>query len=236
MFRIISTCNPSFWINFYSFKKIVIMKKKLTYAFGEILIVIIGISLAFAMNKWGEERANKAQKEQYIDNLRQDISDDKKQLESNLEIINTKIERAQDVISILGKDVPNKNQRLRAIYDVAQLTNFKPKDYTHQTLINSGDLKLMDDLELKAIILKHYADYKDISKAYERQEIINKEYLGDYFIHHTDYDLIAEGKIPFKDEKLLKNIIQSARGSLMFKKDTTIKGIKSCDSILKILE
>ncbi|EDP71593.1 hypothetical protein FBALC1_03877 [Flavobacteriales bacterium ALC-1] len=212
------------------------MKKTIIYALGEILIVIIGISLAFAMNKWGEDRSDKAQKEQYIINLKQDIAADKAQLEANLVQINTTIEQAQEVISILGKQVPNKNERLRGVYAVANLTNFTPKDYTHQTLVNSGDLKLMNDFELKTTIQKHYSDYKAILKAYERQEIINKEYLGDYFIHHTDYDLIPQGKSPFKDEKLLKNIMQSARGSLTIKRDATINGIKSCDSILKVLK
>ncbi|BAO76324.1 DUF6090 family protein [Winogradskyella sp. PG-2] len=212
------------------------MKKKLTYALGEILIVIIGISLAFGMNEWGEDRASKTQKEQYIHNLKLDIKDDKVQLAANLTKINSKIEQAEDVISVLGKDVPNKNVRLRGVYAVANLTNFTPKDYTHQTLVNSGDLKLMNDFELKTTILKHYSDYKTILKAYERQEIINRDYLGNYFIHHTDYDLISEGKSPFKDEKLLKNIMQSARGSLNIKRDATIQGIKSCDSILKVLD
>ena len=93
----------------------------------------------------------------------------------------------------------------------------------------------MNDFDLKTAIQKHYSDYKVILKAYERQEIINKQYLGNYFIYHTDYDLMSQGKIPFKDEKLLKNIVRSARGSLMIKRDATTNGIKSCDSILKIL-
>ncbi|SHG57588.1 DUF6090 family protein [Winogradskyella jejuensis] len=211
------------------------LKKKFKYAFGEILIVIIGISLAFAMNKWGENTSNKAEKEQYIANLKLDITSDKKQLESNLDIILQKIKQAEDVISILGKDAKNKNQRLRSIYNIANLTSFTPKDYTHQTLINSGDLKLMNDFELKTAIQKHYSDYEKILNAYERQEIINRDYIGNYFIYNTDYDLVREGKSPFKDEKLLKNIMQSARGSLMYKRDATINGIKSCDSILKFL-
>lgn len=212
------------------------MKKKLTYAFGEILIVIIGISLAFAMNKWGEERSNKAQKEQYIINLKQDIEADKEQLAANLVIIKEKIVQADEVISILGKEVPNKNKRLQAVYSIAQLTNFTPKDYTHQTLVNSGDLKLMNDFELKTTIQKHYSDYKTILDAYERQEIINKDYIGKYFIYNTDYDLMREGKLPFKDEKLLKNIMRSARGSLDIKRRATENGIKSCDSILRVFE
>jgi hypothetical protein len=212
------------------------MKKKLTYAFGEILIVIIGISLAFAMNKWGEDRSNKTQKEQYINNLKQDIAADKKQLEANLIIIKEKIIQADEVISILGKDVPNKEVRLRAVYSIANLTNFTPKDYTHQTLVNSGDLKLMNDFELKTTIQKHYSDYKTILDAYERQEIINKDYIGKYFIYDTDYELMREGKTPFKDEKLLKNIMRSARGSLDIKRKATENGINSCDSILNVLE
>ncbi|WP_298902413.1 DUF6090 family protein [uncultured Psychroserpens sp.] len=211
------------------------MKKQLTYAFGEILIVIIGISLAFAMNKWGETSANNAQKEQYINNLKKDIETDKLQLEANLTEIDEKIKISSGLISVLGTNQAQKREVLQGVYKVANLSNFSPKDYTHQTLINSGDLKLMNDFKLKSDILKHYAIYKDILKAYQRQEAINKDYLGRYFIYNTDYDLVREGKSPFTDEKLLKNIMQSIRGSFMIKKAATQRGISSCDSILKIL-
>ncbi|WP_298760702.1 DUF6090 family protein [uncultured Psychroserpens sp.] len=212
------------------------MKKKLIYAFGEILIVIIGISLAFAMSKWGENNANNAQKAQYINNLKQDIEADKIQLEANLIKINEKIELCGALIPVLGSNDSEKPTKLRGVYNVANLTNFTPKDYTHQTLVNSGDLKLMNDFKLKSDILKHYSIYKDIQKAYQRQEAINKDYLGRYFIYNTDYDLMREGKSPFTDEKLLKNIMQSVRGSFMIKRDATQRGINSCDSILKVLK
>ena len=211
------------------------MKKQLTYALGEILIVIIGISLAFAMNKWGENNANNTQREQYINNLKQDIKSDKLQLERNLNEIDEKIKISSELISVLGTDKPQKKELLKGVYAIANLSSFSPKDYTHQTLINSGDLKLMNDFKLKSDILKHYAIYKDILKADQRQEIINKDYLGRYFIYNTDYDLVQEGKSPFTDEKLLKNIIQSIRGSFMIKKTATQRGITSCDSILRVL-
>lgn len=211
------------------------MKKELRYAFGEILIVIVGISIAFSMNKCSENSKNESQKQQYITNLKQDIEADKKQLEANLIKIDEKIEACTKLIPVLGSNDPQKQTKLRGVYAVANLTNFTPEDYTHQTLVNSGDLKLMNDFELKSDILKHYSIYKEILKAYERQEIINKDYLGKYFIYNTDYDLMREGKSPFTDEKLLKNIMQSVRGSFMIKKQATQRGINSCDSILKIL-
>ena len=212
------------------------MKKEIRYAFGEILIVIIGISIAFSMNKCAENSKNETQKQQYISNLKEDIQTDKLQLESNLIKINEKIELCGSLIPILGSDDPQKAVKLRGVFAVANLTNFTPEDYTHQTLVNSGDLKLMNDFKLKSDILEHYSVYKEIQKAYERQEIINKDYLGNYFIYQTNYDLMREGKSPFKDEKLLKNIMQSVRGSFMIKRDATQRGITSCENVLKILE
>lgn len=212
------------------------MKKKIKYALGEILIVIIGISLAFAMNKWGEERSNKAQKEQYLESLRQDIKEDKILLQQNLVEINKKIDACSVIIPVLNTIDPEKNNKLRGLYSIAQLTNFTPKDFTYQALVNSGDLKLIDDLDLKKAIERHYANYKAISNAYIRQETINKDYLGNYFINHVDYDLIRDGKSPFKDEKLLKNMMRAVNGSFNIKRDATENGIKSCDSILKILK
>lgn len=209
------------------------MKKKFKYALGEILIVIIGISLAFGMNKCGEQKTNQTLKIQYLENLKQDINADKEQLNNNLTAIEEKIGTSQD---ILGKMTNNEPLNPRLIYQIASITNFTPSDFTYQALVNSGDLKLINDLELKKAIEKHYASYNVIAKAYERQEIINKDYLGKYFIYDTDYDLIKEGKSPFKDKKLLKNIIQSVRGSFVLKLEATKAGIKGCDSILKHLK
>lgn len=212
------------------------MKKKLSYAFGEVLIVIIGISLAFSMNKCADVSKNEAQKKQYLSNLKQDIEEDKEELENNLIQINQKIDLSSQLIPLLNTNNPEKQSKMRDMYTVATLTNFTPKDFTYQALVNSGDLKLIDDFELKKAIEKHYSKYKAISKAYERQEIINKDYLGNYFIYNTDYDLMREGKSPYKDEKLLKNMMQAIRGSFIIKKQATELGIASCDSILKILE
>lgn len=211
------------------------MKKKLTYAFGEILIVIIGISLAFSMNKCADDKKSESQKAQYISSLKQDIEEDKALLEKNLVDINKKIEACGSIIPVLNTNDPQKGNKMKGLYSIAQLTNFTPKDFTYQALVNSGDLKLIDDLDLKKEIEKHYANYKSISNAYLRQETINKDYLGNYFINHVDYDLIREGKSPFKDEKLLKNMMRAINGSFIIKRDATETGIRSCDSILKIL-
>tara|TARA_R110002124_G_scaffold99337_1_gene245360 strand:- start:97157 stop:97801 length:645 start_codon:yes stop_codon:yes gene_type:complete len=205
------------------------------YAFGEILIVIIGISIAFSMNKCAENSKQEAQKNQYLVNIKDDLEADKARLQEIVGELETKLKASKKVLPILNTDSENKMSIIQDIFSVATISNFSPKDITYQTLINSGDFKLIDDFELKKAIEAHYSNYKIMMKDYDRQEIIHKEYLGNYFIHNVDYDDFRKGKFGFKDEKLLKNIIQSMNGSFSIKLKATQNGIESCDKLLAIL-
>jgi len=205
------------------------------YTFGEILIVIIGISIAFSMNKCAENSKNEVQKHQYLINLKNDVISDKITLEQNAIEIEKKIKTADEILPKLNTDAPDKMMIVGKIFSIVNLTDFTPKDNTYQALINSGDLKLIDDFETKTAIEKHYSYYKNMQKSYLRMENIQKEYVGNYFIYHTDFDDFRNKKFGFKDEKLLKNIIMSMRGSFDIKLTATKEGIVSCDSLINLL-
>jgi hypothetical protein len=223
---------------FHSFNEInqLVMKKlNWKYAFGEILIVIIGISIAFSMNKCADNSKRKALKIQYLTSLKNDIEADKIQLENNLKEIKEKIALTNQVLPLLKTKSPQKRSTISKIFAVATITNFTPKDISYQTLINSGDFKLIDDFKIKAAIETHYSNYKKMLKAYKRRENINKQYVGDYFINNIDYDAMKKGEFGFENEKLLKNILTSVNGSLQMKKEATLKGIESCSKLITIL-
>ncbi|MBT8271435.1 MAG: hypothetical protein KJO25_05265 [Bacteroidia bacterium] len=206
------------------------------YAFGEILIVILGITIAFSLNKWAESSKQHKEKIHYLSNLKNDILTDKAELEKNVELLDEKIRLSADVIAVLGTNSKEKFNTMGNLFTIASLANFEPNDITYQTLINSGDLKLLEDFELRAAIEKHYSNYKIMLKAYQRQENIHKEYLGRYLIENTDYDAFTRNESGFKDEPLLKNIVRSIRGSFGIKIDATKEGIKSCETLLEVIE
>tara|TARA_R110002049_G_scaffold80455_8_gene204670 strand:+ start:6602 stop:7171 length:570 start_codon:yes stop_codon:yes gene_type:complete len=187
------------------------------------------------MNKCAENSKQEAQKNQYLVNIKDDLEADKARLQEIVGELETKLKASKKVLPILNTDSENKMSIIQDIFSVATISNFSPKDITYQTLINSGDFKLIDDFELKKAIEAHYSNYKIMMKDYDRQEIIHKEYLGNYFIHNVDYDDFRKGKFGFKDEKLLKNIIQSMNGSFSIKLKATQNGIESCDKLLAIL-
>lgn len=212
------------------------MKKiNFRYAFGEILIVIIGISIAFSINKYADNVKTSELRNQYLTNLKKDIESDKKQLEDNIKAISSQIKTSAQILPALNNKNADARTKMR-VFQIANLISFTPKNITYQTLINSGHLSLINDFELKTAIEKHYASYKTLQKSYERQEIIHKDYLGKYFIENIDYEKIRKGVNGFSNEKLLKNIVQSINGSLMIKKQASEYAVKSCDSLLAVLQ
>ncbi len=204
------------------------------YTFGEILIVIIGISIAFNMNKCAEHSKNETQRNQYLSNIKNDVITDKTVLEENVITLEKKIKTVDEILPNLNTDSPDKMLVVGKIFELMNLVDFTQKDNTYQTLINSGDLKLIDDFELKTAIEKHYSYYEIMMKGYQRLENIQKEYVGNYFIYHTDFDDFRNRKFGFKDEKLLKNIIMSMKGAFEIKLKATKKGVESCDRLIEL--
>ncbi|MDY8137925.1 DUF6090 family protein [Aquimarina sp. 2201CG5-10] len=204
------------------------------YAFGEIIIVILGISIAFWLNSWKENKANSKLKDQYFDNLILDLTEEIKLLEINEKEFLSKIEIAQTVLPVIN-DINNtrKDTVARAMFSLAQLTNFTPQNTTYQTLVNSGDMKLIDNFELRRSIEEHYSFHSIVLKDYKRLEIINENHLGDFFINNIDYSKMRKGDMEFLEDPILSNIISSMRGAYQL---VIAIGRKCIESNNKLLE
>ncbi|MFD0863739.1 DUF6090 family protein [Sungkyunkwania multivorans] len=207
------------------------------YALGEILIVIIGISIAFSLNKCSEDKKDAALRNNYIKNLRSDIAADRQNLQENITALEKFQQTSREITPHLTTNSNQKMGILGKIFEVSQSIEFLPQDFTFQTLVNSGDFKLIGDFELKTDIQKYYSyDIPEILRAYKRQETIHKEYLGRYYIYNADFDKMSKGEFPFDDEQLLKRIIQSLSASCGIQQKASEKGVAVCDSLITKLD
>lgn len=224
-------------LKFYIFIKLnlLVMKKiNWQYTFGEILIVIIGISIAFSLNKCSENNQNKKIQKLYLENLKDDIETDKTNLESNLEKLNAKDKVLANTYKYYSPLSPKRDSVLfYSFLKSVQVIEFSPKNTTHLTLMNSGDLKLIDNFELRTDIQEHYRKYGSLQLNYERMENISKKYVADYFIYNIDMGKLRTGEKAYNDEKLLKSIMQSMHGALGLKISSTQESIKSCENIIE---
>lgn len=206
------------------------------YTLREIIIVIIGITIAFSMNKCADNLKDNKLRKEYLTNLKSDVEADQVQLLKNIEAIDNKIKICSEIIPVLNSEKDQDMRLMNNIFAIIKYENFSPKNITYKTLINSGDLKLIDDFKLKTAIQQHYTNYEELSEVYMRHTSLIKDYLGNYLVNHADYDQIQNGKAPFLNEIKLKNIVRALLTTFDDKKATTKLVAESCDTLIKEID
>lgn len=122
------------------------LKRYLLYAIGEILLVMIGISLAFQVNNWNDNQIKKASEIKYYENIRNQIAGDKAVFIGQIEYNNRHMAQFAFANEIIETNDRNKIDTLGAI--VPNLTNYSAFDRQsniYETMVNSGEIKLLQN-------------------------------------------------------------------------------------------
>ncbi len=183
------------------------------YGLGEIIIVVIGLYCAFALNSYKENLANQKLKKEYLESISLDITKELKSLKDNDSIILSVLTSIHHIKPFLGNKKGDRDTIVNKVFELTRMITFHPENSTYQTLINSGDMKLVDNFKLRKDIQEHYSSHKIIVQSYRRLEDIQKKYFDDLFVYTINFDEIKKGNNDFLDNKLLKNIIVSMEGA-----------------------
>lgn len=206
------------------------------YAIGEIIIVIIGISIAFSLNNWKDSRAELILKKQYLANLALDLKAEITQIDSLQKICSRHIKISRELQPFVGKNRIKGDSAVLKVFELAKGVTFSPINTTYQALINSGDMRLIHELDLRRKIESHYGFHTQVQTDYKRKENIHENYLGEFFIRKMDYTALRRGDDSFLADPVLSNIITSLAGSMYLISDTNEKCLKSCKNLLAVVE
>ncbi|MEP0132800.1 MAG: DUF6090 family protein [Eudoraea sp.] len=139
--------------------------KYLFYAIGEIILVVIGILIALQFNNWNIDRIERQEEKKLYRNIQRQIEDDRKEL-THFKAINNyfsatykhanKIIRAQDF---------TKSDSLALIaMGLSQYSDFNSSGNIYETLVNSGNLKLLKNDEITSSIQQLETTYINVNK------------------------------------------------------------------------
>jgi len=145
--------------------------KYLSYAVGEIILVVIGILIALQINNWNEGRKQSSQELAYLERLL---------IENELDI---------HIFSKSIEDLEKGNQSIQAMATALNKTNesdsiilekvasyliygsrypfFNPSRSTFDDLSSTGNLQVIKDINVRDFIVKHYANYDYIQANFE---------------------------------------------------------------------
>ena len=129
--------------------------KYLKYAFGEIILVVIGILIALQINNWNEKKSNINQAKEHLKTIKLNLQDDIKQADNLLSETQTTIDYANDFLEQFKtlKHVDN-NVQMYLIYMMFE-RNMEINESGINALVNSNGMSFIDK-ELQTKILNYY--------------------------------------------------------------------------------
>jgi len=162
------------------------LKKYLLYAIGEILLVMIGISLAFQVNNWNDSRIQRNAEIRYYENIRDQIVDDKELIQGQVRYNNRHTAQFKYAHEIIETNDRSKMDTLGTI--IRNLTNysdFDRKGNIYETMVNSGEIKLLRNLEIVNDIRNLEENYTYMN----RMENIHYDAMMNYVVITTNHVL-----------------------------------------------
>jgi hypothetical protein len=204
--------------------------KYLLYALGEIILVVIGILIALQVNNWNEDRKESLTIKNVLTEIKEDLIQDKAELELGLKLRIEDSEAQKRIIHVLEtKSSYDENVRsdLGRIH-LARNVFSASKGYDLLKELNLGALK---DKELRILLTQYYErdiawvhrEYADDKLDFENfwlpyVRIHFKEWeFGDYAVPH-DYSQILNDRTLLTATKMnsnnLRNTIQAYNSAL----------------------
>ncbi len=183
--------------------------KYLLYAIGEILLVMIGILLAFQVNSWNDQRKRDLIKIDILKELKQNLMVDIVDIDENISQHKQSLKSSQIISNVIENDLPNNDSLNNHFSNIVLVPMFLPTKTAYENLKLTGTTILDNDsLRLAIIELyeRKYAFLKDVVDG-ERVKMVN-DLNGFYRNEFSSIDFFGKS-YPVNFEELIKNQVYS---------------------------
>ena len=214
-------------------------RKKWTAYFLELLVVIIGISIAFALENWSEKKRNTMNEINYLESLDKDISQDINEVQSILDSSKILVKNINELFGALygyTSEEMVKNYHVTSAYSAPY---FNSKDGTYISLLNSGTLRIIEDYELKSSIINLYnVHYDEILRQDDFIKNLVNNQIYPYMLSEVTFRADGKGITSLEPLKAVKaiNMLGSYYNFLLIR-IAKYEAVKTqCESVLKNIE
>jgi hypothetical protein len=213
------------------------LKRYLLYAVGEILLVMIGISLAFQVSKWDDNRIEKKAEIRFYENIKEQIIDDQELIASQIEYNNHYMAQFKYANEIIAANDRSKLDTLGLIVrNLTQYSDFDKEGNIYETMVNSGEVKLLQNID----IINGIRELEEIYNYVNRMENIHYDAMMKYVVTAISPNLtFATNEIKKPDaiftyefQNLVIMLLQ-----IMDEKDSTYtKALNEIERIIKLID
>ncbi|GAA4242007.1 MULTISPECIES: hypothetical protein [Winogradskyella] len=208
--------------------------KYLIYAIGEIVLVIIGILIALAINENAKDKNNLELRDLYIIQLEDEANRNIERLNA-LKDFTIEMLKEVDTLSYIlyTQDYDNPKLPPKA-FRLMDTDYFNPSTITYENLKFSGDLKLFNDLNLRNSISKPYETFNDIKVSENLDFEGFNNYYTDFLVKKVSFFEMQLTAKSYAKEIHFQNYILARRTSLNLNKEAYERSIESLKKLKSI--
>ncbi|MEN2284311.1 hypothetical protein AAGF08_19360 [Algoriphagus sp. SE2] len=173
----------------------------------DLLIVIIGITIAFQLNNFNESNKTNAQERDYLKSFHEENIDNELALASALEFAL----KTKNDIDTLKQVLLSKNYEDDRIKNLSAsmmaLSDFHPSLVTMESITESGEFKLISDLEYREKLIDTYNSYQTTSQLESILSDYVNEYVTPFFFRNIRFSDFSSLHDNFQESPEFENIV-----------------------------
>lgn len=170
------------------------MNKKIDWLnhFLEFIVVLIGILIAFQLNKCSENRTKSNLIESHLNYIELECKENEGQLNVSIQQINEQIKTCDTLLEVISQ---NKNPlKIRNLStSLLDLRNVELKRNAYEVLTQSGDIRYLRNYELKRRIISMYDSFKNVDKINQSIQNLYDNHFYPYL--KSNFDLVNWGQL-----------------------------------------
>lgn len=130
------------------------------YAFGELILITLGIYLAFLLGSWNESRKERKLEQFYLGNLAAEVDRSINQLNWHLRIDSVHIDGARVLDGLLAQGRRVDRDSLKLYLNSFNVNpRYRLNNYSYQSLLESGDYRMIQSNELRNSLDQFFLEF-----------------------------------------------------------------------------
>ncbi len=172
----------------------------------EFVVVIVGILLAFQLNRWATEKEQLQTIDTHRSHIKEESEFNKQNFEDAIAYATSNISKLDSILKLIEEKADNVRINQLAL-ELLNLGGVYIRKNAYSTLTESGDIRFMKNFSQKQNIINLYEYYKWV-EAFEL--ISNNLYMNDYYPYLKDNFDLVNGSTQSREiyhSKVFRNIL-----------------------------
>jgi hypothetical protein len=202
------------------------------YAAGEILLVIVGILIALAINEHSNDQKKLELRNSDIVQLNDEANRNLKKLTVLNDEASTMLKELDSVFKmLLNKDYDNPKLSSKSFFLIVS-KKYYPEMITYENLKFSGDLKLFDDLDLRNLISETYETFNPIKKLESSEQQTIEAYYENFLMPKVQFRSMGTSSETYGRDIYFENMVLTRLTTIAQNQESYTNAMASLEKLI----